>query len=244
MDSKQSEIISVQNPHSPIAEAYKSLRTNIKFSSVDKDLKTIAVTSTDKGEGKSTVSSNLAAAMALDNSRVLLIDCDLRRPTIHKKFTLSNLNGLSSVLTQQNSINEVIQKTDIQGVDILTSGPKPPNPSEMLGSNAMKQLLEEVSKNYDRVIVDASPIGIVTDAAILTAMVGGVVFVVESRKAPIESIKHAKELLVNADANILGVVLNKVSPKERGYSSYTQYQQYYEEDDISKSKSKKRKTKK
>ena len=223
MDSKQSEIISVQNPHSPIAEAYKSLRTNIKFSSVDKDLKTIAVTSTDKGEGKSTVSSNLAAAMALDNSRVLLIDCDLRRPTIHKKFTLSNLNGLSSVLTQQNSINEVIQKTDIEGVDVLTSGPKPPNPSEMLGSKSMKQLLNDVSKNYDRVIVDAPPIGIITDAGILSTYTDGSILVVASKEVDIEMAQISKARLDKVGANILGVVLNKFEDTNGSYGYYNYY---------------------
>lgn len=243
MDYKQSGIISIQNPNSPITEAYKTLRTNIKFSSVDKSLKKIAITSTGQGEGKSTIASNLATVIALDSSKVLLIDCDLRRPTIHKKFALSNLSGLSNVLTQQNTIDEVIQKTDILGMDVITSGPKPPNPSEMLGSNAMKELLKEFSKVYDMIIVDVPPVGIVTDAAVLTTMVDGVLLIVESSKVSIEAARHAKKLLEGVNATILGVVLNKVSTKDRGYYSYKQYQQYHEEVDVVK-KTKKRKLKK
>ena len=229
MDSKKIKIISIQNPKSPISEAYRTLRTNIKFSSVDKSLKTIAITSTDKG--KSNVLSNIAVTMAQDNSRVLLIDCDLRKPTLHKRFEVSNLLGLSNVLTQQNSLSEVIQKSGIPGLDVMTSGPKPPNPSEMLGSNAMKQLIEEVSELYDRVLIDAPPVGIVTDAAILTTMVEGVIFVIETKRVPIEAVRHAKELLEGVNANIIGVVLNKVSSKYRGYSAYKNYQKYYEEED-------------
>ena len=231
VDSNLTDIVSIKNPNSPISEAYKTLRTNIKFSSVDKGLKTIAITSTGKGEGKSTVISNLAATMAQDNSRVLLVDCDLRRPTIHKRFYLSNLEGLSNVLTQQNSRDQVIQKTSIEGLDILTSGPKPPNPSEMLGSNAMKELLLEVAKDYDRVLIDAPPIGIVTDAAILTTMVEGVLFVVSAKGVAIEAAKHAKELLETVNANIVGVILNKVSVGTGRYSSYKYYQDYYEDED-------------
>lgn len=231
MESKQTNIISIKNPNSPISEAYKTLRTNIKFSSVDKNLKTIAITSTDEGEGKSNVLSNLAITMAQDNSRVLLIDCDLRKPTIQKKFKLSNLNGLSNVLTQQSLIDEVIQTTEVSGLDIITSGPKPPNPSEMLGSKAMRELIKEVSKNYDRILIDAPPVGIVTDAAVLTTMVEGVVFVIEARRVSIEDAKHAKELLEGVGANILGVVLNKVGARDQGYYSYRYYQHYGEETD-------------
>ena len=229
MDSNKTDIISIKNPNSPISEAYKTLRTNIKFSSVDKNLKTIAITSTDSGEGKSNIISNLAATMAQDNSRVLLIDCDLRKPTIHKKFNVSNLNGLSNVLTQQTTIPEVIQKSQVPGLDIITSGPKPPNPSEMLGSNAMKQFLDEVSKDYDRVLIDAPPVGIVTDAAVLTTMVEGVLFAIETKRVSVEAARHAKELLESVNANIIGVVLNKVSSKDRGYSPYKYYQQYNDE---------------
>ena len=250
MDSKQTNIISIKNPNSPISEAYKTLRTNIKFSSVDKSLKTIAITSTDTGEGKSNVISNLAITMAQDNSRVLLIDCDLRKPTIHKKFNLSNLNGLSNVLTQQNSIDEVVRKTEQVGLDIITSGPKPPNPSEMLGSKAMRELIRQVSNNYDRILIDAPPVGIVTDAAVLTTMVEGVLFVIEARRVSIEEVKHAKELLEGVNANILGVVLNKVGARDQGYYSTSKYYKHYGEDDTNVSdtklskKSKKKQNKK
>lgn len=230
MNSREIDLISIQNPNSPVSEAFKTLRTNIKFSSVDKNLKTIAITSTGKGEGKSTVLANLAVTMSQDNERVLLVDCDLRRPTVHKRFHTSNLQGLSNILTQQNTITDVIQKTQIQGLDVITSGPKPPNPSEMLGSKAMQDFIDQVSKYYDRVLLDAPPIGIVTDAAILTTMVEGVIFAIAAKEAPIEAAKHAKELLETVGANIIGVILNKVPTGRSGYYSYKYYQDYYEED--------------
>ena len=242
MNLKQTDLISIENPNSPVSEAFKTVRTNIKFSSVDKNLKTLAITSTGKGEGKSTVLANLGVTMAQDNEKVLLVDCDLRRPTVHKRFSVSNMNGLSSVLTQQNTSGEVIQKTEIPGLDVVTSGPKPPNPSEMLGSKSMKDFIDEVSKDYDRVLIDAPPIGIVTDAAILTTMVEGVIFTIAAKEAPIDVAKHAIEQLQTVGANIIGVILNKVETKRSGYYSYRYYQEYYEDEESS-AKRKKRKKK-
>ncbi|SMB88947.1 capsular exopolysaccharide family [Desulfonispora thiosulfatigenes DSM 11270] len=225
------DIISLKNPKSPIAEAYRTLRTNIQFSDLDKALKTIIITSSVPGEGKTTSICNLAVTMAQANSKVLLIDCDLRKSQLHKRFELSNSKGLTNVLAQKIPHQDIIQKTAIEGLDVLTAGPKPPNPSELLGSNAMKDFIAEMSKEYDRVLIDAPPIGVVTDAGILASFADGVILVVAARQVPIEGAQRSKELLERVQANILGVLLNKIPNDSRGYYSYYYYHEYYENDD-------------
>ena len=196
------EMITIENPKSPIAEAYRTLRTNIQFSDLDKTLKTILVTSSGPAEGKTTTISNLAVTMGQMNRKVLLIDCDLRKSDIHKKFNLSNKRGLTNVLAQKIHPSEIIQKTEIEGLDILTVGPVPPNPSELLGSQAMKDFLSEISKEYDRVLIDAPPIGVVTDAGVLASEVDGVILVVAAKEIPIEEVQRSKQLLENVKAKI------------------------------------------
>ncbi|AGK95911.1 CpsD/CapB family tyrosine-protein kinase [Clostridium pasteurianum] len=219
-------LIVKDNPKSPISEAYRTLRTNIQFSSFDNKLDTILVTSSGPNEGKTVTSSNLALSMAEIGKKVLLIDCDLRKPSIHKKFNLSNNKGLSNLLIGQLKFDEVAQKYN-DNMCILTSGTVPPNPSEMLGSKKMGQFLDEAKKIFDFIILDTPPVVAVTDAQLLSTMVGGVLLVVAAGQAEISAVEKAKELLNNVKANIVGVVLNK--SEVTGGKKYGYYYYYYGE---------------
>ncbi|AGK95903.1 CpsD/CapB family tyrosine-protein kinase [Clostridium pasteurianum] len=215
-------LIVKDNPKSPISEAYRTLRTNIQFSSFDNNLDTILVTSSGPSEGKSVTASNLAVAMSEIGKKVLIIDCDLRKPSIHKKFNVSNNKGLSNLLIGQSEFDEVVQKYT-ENLYVLTSGTVPPNPSEMLESNKMKSFLEEAESKFDFVLIDTPPVIAVADAQILSTMVKGVLLVIASGEAEIAGVKKAKELLDQVKANIIGVVLNKEninSGKKYGYYHY------------------------
>lgn len=218
------KITSYTNPKSPIAEAYRSIRTNIEFSNIDKDLKIIMITSTQPNEGKSTVISNLAATFAsLENKRVLILDGDLRNPSIHKMFGVSNLSGITDVLTGQKDVSKCIESTKIEGLDILKVGKVPPNPSEMLQSNKMKNFIDVVKEYYDYVFIDAPPIGVVTDASIISQYADGVILLVGCNETDIEAAKLSKERLEKVGANILGVVLNKFESEGSAYGYYGYY---------------------
>jgi len=235
------KIISIDNPKSPISEAYRTLRTNIQFSSFDKTLKSIVLTSSGPGEGKSTTACNLAVTMAQSGSKVLLIDSDLRKSQVHKYFDLSNNQGLTTVLAKQVSIGEALKKSSVLGLDILTAGPKPPNPAELVGSKAMREFIQEMSAQYDRVIIDSPPVGVVTDAALLSTAVDGTILVVASGHVTIEAVQRSKSLLENVNANIIGVLLNKIPMDGRGYYGYYYYHYYDEEDRVvTKNKGRKR----
>lgn len=220
------DLITLTNPKSPVAEAYRTLRTNIQFSNIDGNLQTICVTSSGPGEGKSTTISNLAETFAQAGNRVVIIDCDLRKPRLHKVFKLTNTMGMTNLLSGQVSIEDV---THITGSDltVITSGPIPPNPSELLGSNTMKKLLDDFEKRYDIILIDAPPVGVVTDAAILSTIVDGTILVVASGKTEIEGAKRAKQLLENVGARILGVTMTMIPVSKKGYYGY-QYYSYYD----------------
>lgn len=222
-----SKLITHLNPKSPISEAYRTLRTNIQFSNIDNEIKTIAVTSSDCSEGKSTIISNLAVTMAQSGKKVLLIDCDLRRPDIHKIFRMSNYVGFINILVEDLEMDKVIRDVqDVEGLKILTSGPIPPNPSEILNSTKAKVFIQKLKENFDVILIDSPPVGVVTDAAILSTYVDGIILVAGYGQVGVESIKEAKELLVKVNANIIGTVLNKVPIKKRKYSGKYYYGYY------------------
>lgn len=229
-------LISVNNPKSPISEAYRMLRTNIQFSSYDRLLKVINITSTGPGEGKTTTICNLAVTMAQSGKKVLLIDADLRKPQLHRQFNVKNSRGLTNVLVQHVKTDDVIVATEQRGLDILTTGPIPPNPSELIGSKRMMDIIEVVTMKYDHILIDCPPVGVVTDPALLSAIVDGTIFVVSYGKTSIEESKRAKSLLDNVNANILGVVLNKIPKDGKGYYGYYQY--YGDDDNMVTSESK------
>ncbi|MBU5436772.1 CpsD/CapB family tyrosine-protein kinase [Tissierella sp. MSJ-40] len=238
---RQDKLITQTNPKSPVSEAFRTLRTNIQFSNIDKDIKTIVVTSSSPSEGKSTIAANLANTIAQGEKKVLLIDCDLRKPRVHKVFGLSNLEGLTNVIVGEKKLSEVVHNSEeLKDLYIVSSGPIPPNPAELLGSKRMKDFLDSIKEEYDMVILDTPPIGLVTDSAVLSTIVDGTILVTAVGQTDVEVVKRAKELLEKVNANIIGVILNKVPTEGRGYYKYHYYQyynySYYEEDDNKKGK--------
>jgi capsular exopolysaccharide synthesis family protein len=219
-------MITHNNPKSSISEAYRVLRTNIQYSSIDKPLKTIVVTSSGPGEGKSTTIVNLSIAFAQSGSKVLLIDADLRKPKVHKLFGMYNKRGLSNMLVAHYDYQEYINKCEVENLHVLTCGVIPPNPSELLSTKSMKQFIEKIREDYDMVFIDAPPVGTVTDAAILSTEVDGVIMVISSGKVDDKALIRSKELLEKVNANIIGVVLNKVNKNNQGYyhNHYYDYQ--------------------
>jgi capsular exopolysaccharide synthesis family protein len=214
------KLITHDHPKSPIAEAYRTLRTNIQFSSVNKEVNSLMVTSSGPGEGKSTTVANLAIVAAQSGKRVLLIDGDLRKPTVHRTFYCANPNGLTNVLIGQKRIDEVIQTIDYLGIDVVTAGPIPPNPAELLGSMRMKSLLQDLKERYDMVLVDAPPILAVTDAQLLSTYVDGVLLILGAGKVLRDHAVKAKSLLDHVGANVVGVVLNNKKVDSESYYYY------------------------
>lgn len=217
-------LITSKEPKSAISEQYRTIRTNIQFSSVDKDMKTIVVTSSGPGEGKSTTIANLAVVFAQQGKKVLLIDSDLRKPTVHYTFNLTNTFGLTNVLTRQAEFHEVVKESMEKNLYILTSGPIPPNPAELLGSKTMEHLLKELHEEYDMILFDTPPLLAVTDAQILASKSDGAILVVSSGKTETEQALKAKELLNAAKSHIIGVVLNNKKLQKN-----TQHYYYYGE---------------
>lgn len=216
-------LITHEQTKSPISEAYRTLRTNVQFTSVDSKTKKILITSSGPREGKSTTVANLAVSMAQAGKSVLIVDADLRNPTMHKLFELSNLEGLSVSLVQDKDYKNYIQETRVPGVRVLTGGPIPPNPAELVGSMRMKGLIEEVSSQYDVVLIDTPPVIAVTDAAILAQEVDGVILVLASGEVNKEYAQRAKDQLDKVGAKILGAVLNKADMKSSEYYYYYYY---------------------
>lgn len=216
------QLITQLNPRSPISEQYRTIRTNIEFSSIDEPVRTIVITSPGPGEGKSLSTANLAIVYAQQGKRCLLVDADLRKPTVHYTFRLDNLQGLSNVLVQEIDLNKVVSESGIENLDIISSGPIPPNPAELLGSNRMKQFVKEVRKFYDVILFDSPPVNVVTDAQILANIADGSVLVVRSEHTEIEDAIRAKESLESAKGKILGTILNDLDKK-----SSQNYYYYY-----------------
>jgi capsular exopolysaccharide synthesis family protein len=211
------------NPKSPISEAYRVLRTNIEFSSIDQEIRVLMVTSTQPGEGKTTTSANLAVAYAQAGKRVLVVDCDLRKPTLHLLFNVSNRTGFTNTIVQQLPVADAVKETSIENLSVLTSGPIPPNPSEMLGSERMNELLTELKANYDIIVIDTPPAVAVADAQVVATKVDGVVLVINSGQVKRELAMKVKASLDHVKARIIGVVLNNVDRKEEGSYYYYYY---------------------
>ena len=224
-DRRKHPAISFDNDNSAIAEAFRKLRTNLQFLAVDSPPRIIAVTSSTPGEGKSTTAINIALALAEAEHNVLLVDGDLRRPSLHKYLDLVSTVGFSSVLSGGAALSEALQKTKFPGLTVLTSGAIPPNPSELLGSQAAKKLLGEMRAQFDYVIVDSTPLLAVTDAAILAASADGVLLMSLFGQTKRDQLAHAVGILEGVDASILGAVFT-MTPM-RGGSAYSYSYSYY-----------------
>jgi len=219
-----SKIVTGETPFD-YREAFKVLRTKIQFSAIDNKMKKIAVTSSGPFEGKTTVSINLALTIAETGQRVLLIDADLRKPKVHKTLNLPSEPGISNVLTQQEDIHNVIKKIEgYDSLDVVTCGVIPPNPAEMLGSNQMEAFIKSIENEYDYIIFDTPPVGLVADTAVLAKMLDGIVWVVSYGKTVKETARFAKETLDSVNANIIGCVFNSVKADSYGNRGY--YRKY------------------
>ncbi len=214
-------------PRSPVSEAFRSLRTNIQFASVDKPVRSMLITSPSPEDGKSTVAANLSISLAQSGLRVALVEADLRKPQVHKKMNLPNRYGLSSVFVQpQAAVNGALQRTDVSNLMAITSGELPPNPAELLGSGRMGDILGQLGNHLDMIVLDTPPVLVVTDAAVLATRVDGVLIVVKPGKTKQAAFRQAIEQLNRVGANILGVVLNDVEVKSSRYR-YSYYRNYY-----------------
>lgn len=201
-------LVTLSDPRSPAAEAYRTLRTNIQFSSLDHPLRTLLITSAGADEGKSTTLCNLAVTMAQAGTNLIVADCDLRQPSIHEIFRLGNDKGLTTALLGDMEGELPLQQTPIPNLVALTAGPPPPNPADILGSQRMQRVVDALSASADLVLFDSPPIGLVTDAAMLASRVDGVILVIRAGKTRRETASRAREILEKVNARVLGVVLN------------------------------------
>lgn len=208
--SKKRNLITYSFPESIIAEEFRTIRTNVHFVTDEQKHKVILITSPNSGEGKSTTAANLAVSMAQKEEKVLLIDANLRRPVTHLIFKIPNSVGLTDVLTGQTTLEEVVIHTEIDRLEVLTSGTVTNNPAELLASQTMKDLLQKAAKQYDSVLIDCSSVLEVTDTKLLASQCDGVLLVLYQGKTQIEDAAEAKKVLEFAKAKVSGVILNEM----------------------------------
>jgi capsular exopolysaccharide synthesis family protein len=230
---QQAALITMEERNSPMAEAYRHLRTSLLFSSAGKPPQTILVTSSQPSEGKTTTAINTAITLAQADADVVIIDCDLRRPRLHTHFGLDNNRGLTNYLSGDKDTENLIRTyKDLPRLKIITSGPIPPNPAELLSSNEMRNLLEFLSGRFKHVIIDSPPAISFTDAAILSTLVDGVVLVAMANKSSIHLMRQFKHRVSNIGARIYGVVLNGIKSGSMEYDYYgSGYYKYYSQSD-------------
>jgi non-specific protein-tyrosine kinase len=211
MSDKQKELVTLSEPRSPVSEAYRTLRTNLDFAGLDRPLKTVAVTSAGVGEGKTTTLANLAVVSAQAGRRVIVVDADLRRPTLHEILSLPNDAGLTTMLMDEAALaSPPLQRTAVDGLWALTSGPLPPNPAELMGSRRMAELIAALAERADQVFFDTPPVVAVTDAAVLATKVDGVVLVISAGKTRRDYARSAVQRLERINARLVGTILTNV----------------------------------
>jgi len=213
-------------PMSDVAEAYRTVRTALAFGMPDRRIKSVLITSPAPGDGKSTSASNLAIALATAGQRVLLLDADFRKPSIHRIFELSPEVGFSNMLAGTKTLEEVIQASRTPGLDILPCGPIPANPSEILNSEQFASILKTLGEKYDMLVIDSPPVGPVTDARILGACCDLTLLVLRAEKSTRASAEHARNSLLSVGATIPGILVNDVPRNRNGYGYYTGYGGY------------------
>ncbi len=211
-------LVTITDPRSPAAEAYRTLRTNLSFYSLDQPIHTLVVTSPAAGEGKSTAIANLAVTMAQSGRHTILVDCDLRRPSLHELFGLPMAPGLTNLALEEVA-EPPLQATGIDNLWLLSSGPTPPNPADLLGGRRMDELLAKLAAQADIVLLDAPPVVAAADAAILGAKANGVLLIIQAGRTRRDQSERARELLEQAKARIVGVALTN-APRESGAAEY------------------------
>ncbi|QIH77973.1 polysaccharide biosynthesis tyrosine autokinase [Macrococcoides canis] len=220
---KERKLITHLYPKSTISEQYRMIRSNIMFSGIDNEIKKLVVTSAAPSAGKSRTAANIAVAYAQAGKNVLLIDGDLRKPTVQYTFEIKNVFGLSNLITDQINISQAVQNTQVENLSIMTSGPIPPNPSELLASKRFKELLSNLEEYFDMIIIDTPPVLAVTDAVIMSTLVDGTILVTDVETNNKNHLVKAKEVLQKSDANILGIVLNNVEKSSKDDYYYYEY---------------------
>jgi tyrosine-protein kinase Etk/Wzc len=214
------DLVVVTEPRSVGAESFRTLRTALHFSSVGQEHKVLLVTSSFPGEGKSTISANLGVALSQTGARVLIIDCDLRRPSLHDRFGHSKAPGLTEIITGDAAVEKVIHNTGIDGLDFISAGTIPPNPAELVGSAAMASLLAALRPRYDHVILDAPPVLAVTDTPLLSAAADLMLIVLEAGRVPAKAAARTREVLATTGRPVIGIVFNDKQNRGEGYGSY------------------------
>ncbi len=222
------DLYAYQQPKSTVSEAFRGIRTALSYSSQRKENRVYLLTSSGPREGKTTTAINVATVMAYSGTRTVLVDADLRKPRVHQSFSLDNKKGLSTVIIGEADLKSVIQPSGVPGLDVLTSGPIPPNPSELLGRDRMAEILQELRTHYDRVLLDSPPLGAVTDAAVLGRIVDSVILVVHAGRTRRKLIERGLEQLAQINVDVSGIVLNNLKVgRRRYYPGYYHYYYYY-----------------
>ncbi|WP_052747393.1 CpsD/CapB family tyrosine-protein kinase [Salinicoccus sediminis] len=218
------KIIVATKPHSPVSEQFRTIRTNIMYSSIDRPIRSVLFTSAVAGAGKSTIAANVAIAYAQAGKKTLLLDGDLRRPTCHYTFKVSNQKGLSTAIVNDIASEDLVNQTEFDNLYLITSGPIPPNPSELLSSKKLTQFIDHLKFQYEMIIVDSPPLLSVTDAQLLSKSADGVIMITDVENNNRNHLLEAKDLLNKADANIIGLVLNNRDAKYRLKDDYYYHQ--------------------
>ena len=228
-ESARQALIAESDPRSPAAEAYRTLRTNIRFAGLDTPCRTILVTSATPGEGKTTTVTNFGVAAAQADARVCIVDSDMRRPSLHRLFGVPNTRGLTTALLEGGTFSSVAQPTHVKNLSVVTSGPLPPNPAELVGSHRMQECLESGTKDFDLLLFDSPPVISVSDPLALSALCVGVIVVVRAGKIPQAVVRRTVDHIEAVKGRILGIVLNSVDMKRDGlyYDYYRYYTSYY-----------------
>ncbi len=225
-DGEVAELAVHRHPSCAAAECLRSLRTNLVFMSPDRPLRTILVTSSGPGEGKTTTAISLALTMAASGTRVVLVDADMRRPRVHRIFGSSNQAGLSSAVVGESRLADVVKTTEVPNLSVVPCGPVPPNSAELLHTSAFERLLGEIAAAFDLVIVDSPPVGVVADAAIMATHVDGTLLVVKAGRTSRDLARRAVRQLRDVKANVLGAVLNDLDLQDQRYGQYAYYYRY------------------
>jgi capsular exopolysaccharide synthesis family protein len=222
-------LISEIDPKSPASEAYRSLRTNLQFAELDRPCRSVVITSSTAGEGKTTTAANFSVTAAQIGTSVCLVDADLRRPTLHRVFGLPNTEGLTTALVQGRPFSELARATRVPNLSVLTSGPLPANPAELVGSRRMKTFVEQATEKFELVVLDTPPVLAASDAVALGAQCDGVVLVVRCGSVPHEVVRHAVDQIQAVHARLLGVLLNRLDARRDGqyHDYYRYYRSYY-----------------